>query len=222
MLRRIALLLPFLLSMTVSVTAQNLMLGPWRFGASGQLTIGTCPTNTTNAPGGTFWGGNQRQPVLKAHSVALEDQNPMSRCGIWNGAESRFTVGPADTLIELECVLYGKRVLEGVPGRITVTGWADIIDSTPRSRAALRCEPYPLPLLTTVGSDRVHATKKKTVCLQRNDKYEVEGILHVEAQIERNGRPGDHAEADFSVDDGSGLPFGLMLIIQPRGPCKPD
>jgi hypothetical protein len=203
-----------------AATAQDMTLGTWVFTQGPAIQTGSVTTCTTNAPAGSLYGGNPRQPVLKAHASVTEPWlDPWSICGIQVDADAPLTVGRAKTEIELECVLYGVRTLEDIPGRVTAVGFASIIDASGTEVAKIGCPARPFIRANIINNERVHATTKAFVCLDPEPKYTVHGELSVQALINR-GWGGQKGETEFFTDDNSGLPAGLMLIVQPRGTCQ--
>lgn len=198
-------------------------LGPWTFTKAPPVTAGTVLASSTNAPAGTLWGGNPRQPVLKAHAeVESSRWKPWSVCSLQVKATAPLQLGrESKELIELEVVLYGHQTLRAAGGLALATGFASILDAAGNAVAQIGVQAAGNPPLPQVYTDqRVHATDKTTACLSPGTTYTVEGTLNVQAAMPRQLAWNlGHAEAQFMKDDGNGLPSGLMLIVQSRGAC---
>jgi hypothetical protein len=201
------------------LAAQNMNLGPWVFTQPFLTQGGPVVACASNAPAGTLHGGNVRQPVLKAVAHTKEPWfAKWGLCATTTAADAPLTVGPAKTLVELECVLYGWMRLENVPGRVSAVGFARIEDAAGKVLAEIACAKRPFIVAAVIPRTRIHDTQKTTVCLDPELKYLAHGDLNVQALIDR-GIGGMQAESEFFTDDGTGLPAGLMLIVQPRGGC---
>ena len=73
--------------------------------------------------------------------------------------------------------------------------------------------------MVLIGEARTHTTQKTMVCLPFNEDYQVTAGFEVSASIDSGFSLFWRADGDFLNDDGTGLPAGMMVIIQPRGPC---
>ncbi|MCH8039177.1 MAG: hypothetical protein IH977_02385 [Nitrospinae bacterium] len=193
--------------------AQNLnLVGPWAFAAGPQRSRGDVDRCRNNAPGGFFWAAGQ--PVLKAEAAVNERWFLWSSCLASVTANVTFTVGPAPTLVEFECTLNADRVLQDVPGLVSVSG-SGFLDG----RIVLGCIPKPAALVVK-AKDAPAVTFKVKRCLQPGVPHTAQGDLTVLAQI--SGGVGDDkaiSNAFTTIRNPVGLPQGLMLILQPKGVC---
>lgn len=192
-------------------SAQNLNLTrPWTFVQGARLTAGDVNKCRTNAPGGAFRAGD---PVLQAEADVDERWFGWSICAIDETVSVTFTVGPAPTWVEFECVLNADRDLQDIPGRVSVAGFGSLDASK-----EIGCAPRPLAR-AGIGKDAVAETEKVIKCLTPG-QHSASGELSVQALI-APGMGNDHAISNAFTTNRNpvGLPQGLILIMQPRGVC---
>jgi hypothetical protein len=194
--------------------AQNLVQGRWSFTQGRVVTTGDVTICKTNAPAGNFWAG--RQPVLKAHADVDKHWRVLSQCVAPVNGKVDFTVGPAPTWVEYECVLTCDRDLQGA-GLLSTVGYG-MIDG----KAAINCTPVN-SIRAAVGKDTpLTRTDKVKRCLAPNVKHTAEAHLSVSAIINPGlfgGNPHGINNCATTARRPVGLPNGLMLILQPKGTC---